>query len=202
MNFDFKKDPFENFLESIHRAELKSQSIGLSNHNAMTLTTVKDNKPTSRNVLYRGLIRGGFSFYTHYDGRKGLQIANNNNVAAHFYWPYLDQQVSILGKAFQLTPEESDVYFQSRARLSQIGAWASDQSQILKSRAEFEDKLKFFEDKFKEIQPVPRPNEWGGYHIIPTEIEFWFNAENRLHDRYVYTRENATSEWNRFMRYP
>jgi pyridoxamine 5'-phosphate oxidase len=202
MKIDFKKDPFTNFLESFHRAELKSQSIGLENHNAMTLSTVKDNKPTSRNVLFKGLVRGGFSFYTHYDGRKGSQIAENNNVSAHFYWPYLDHQIAIKGKAIQLTSQESDAYFESRHRLSQIGAWASDQSQVLKSRDEFEDKVKFFENKFSGLDVVPRPKEWGGFHIIPLEIEFWFDGKGRLHERYVYDRADENQSWNCFMRYP
>lgn len=199
MKFDFKKDPLDNFLESIHQAELKSKSLGLSNHNAMTLSTVKENRPFSRTVLFKGLIREGFSFFTHYDGRKGRQINDNNNVAATFYWPYLNQQINILGQAEKLTAQESDEYFQTRPRLSQIGAWASDQSEILNSRSEFEEKIKFFENKFKD-QTIPRPKEWGGFHILPSEIEFWFAHEGRLHERYVYLRE--AKDWKAFMRYP
>jgi pyridoxamine 5'-phosphate oxidase len=199
MNFDFEQDPFDNFLKSIHEAEKKSQSLGLSNHNAMGLTTVKDQQPSSRMVLFKGLVRRGFSFYTHYDGRKGSQIAKNNHVAAVFYWPYLDHQINIQGQAIPLTREESDLYFQSRDRLSQIGAWASDQSQVMNSRDEFEAKVKFFENKFKD-QQVPRPKEWGGFHIIPSEIEFWFQRDSRLHDRFVYQPDGGN--WKRFMRYP
>jgi pyridoxamine 5'-phosphate oxidase len=199
MNFDFNKDPFENFLKSIHEAEIKSQSLGLSNHNAMALTTVKDKQPSSRMVLFKGLVRRGFSFYTHYDGRKGLQIADNPKVAAVFYWPYLDHQINIQGQAFPLTEQESDLYFQSRDRLSQIGAWASDQSQMMNSRDEFETQVKFFENKFKDMK-IPRPKEWGGFHIMPSEIEFWFQRESRLHDRFIYQLDGEN--WKRFMRYP
>ncbi len=199
MKFDFKKDPFENFLESLHQAENKSTSLGLSNHNAMTLSTSKETQPFSRTVLFKGLIREGFSFYTHYKGRKGLQLAENKNVAATFYWPYLDHQINIIGEAIQLSASESDKYFQTRPRLSQIGAWASDQSAELGSRQELEEKICFFEEKFKN-QNISRPEDWGGYHIIPSEIEFWFAHENRLHERYVYSR--AVHEWKRTMRYP
>ncbi|MBC7456728.1 MAG: pyridoxamine 5'-phosphate oxidase [Bdellovibrionaceae bacterium] len=199
MNFDFELDPFENFLKSIHEAETKSQSLSLSNYNAMALTTVKDNKPSSRMVLYKGLVRRGFSFFTHYDGRKGSQIKENNHVAAVFYWPYLNHQINIQGQAYPLNEKESDLYFQSRDRASQIGAWASDQSQVMNSRDEFETKVKLFEDKFKDIE-IPRPKEWGGFHIIPAEIEFWFQREARQHDRFVYQTDGEN--WKRFVRYP
>ncbi len=199
MTFDFSKDPFENFLKSIHQAEVKSQLLGLSNHNAMALTTVKDEQPSSRMVLFKGLVRRGFSFYSHYDGRKGLQIADNPKVAAVFYWPYLDHQINIQGQAIPLTTKESDLYFQSRDRLSQIGAWASDQSQVMNSRDEFENKVKFFENEFKNMK-IPRPAEWGGFHIIPNEIEFWFQREARMHDRFVYQLDGERCK--RFMRYP
>ena len=199
MKFDFKQDPFENFLKSIREAEIKSQLLGLSNHNAMALTTVKDKQPSIRMVLFKGLVRRGFSFYTHYDGKKGLEMVKNNHVAAVFYWPYLDHQINIQGQAYPLTSIESDLYFQSRDRHSQIGAWASDQSQVMNSRDEFEAKVKFFEDKFKN-QDVPRPKEWGGFHIIPSEIEFWFQRNSRLHDRFVYQLDGES--WKRFIRYP
>lgn len=201
MKFDFKKDPFQNFLESFHQAELTSQAQGISDFNAMTLSTVKDNKPSSRMVLFKGLIRGGFSFYTHYNGRKGTQLTQNKNVAATFFWPYLDHQINIIGEAYQLTVSESDQYFHSRARLSQLGAWASEQSKELKSREDFEERIKFFDNKFKD-QAIPRPEGWGGWHILPTEVEFWFAQENRFHYRYVYHREKVDQEWQRLMRYP
>ncbi|MBC7753894.1 MAG: pyridoxamine 5'-phosphate oxidase [Moraxellaceae bacterium] len=199
MNFDFKLDPFENFLKSFHEAEKKSQSLGLENHNAMALTTVKNEQPVSRMVLFKGLVRNGFSFYTHYDGRKGSHIKKNNHVAAVFYWPYLDHQINIQGQALQLTSEESDFYYRSRPRLSQIGAWASDQSEVLISREHFESKVQFFEEKFKGMD-IPRPAKWGGFRIVPTEIEFWFQREGRLHDRFVYQVE--AQDWKRFLRCP
>ncbi len=199
MNFDFELDPFENFSKSIHQAKLQSELMGLENHNAMALTTVNDKQPSSRMVLFRGLVRRGFSFYTHYDGRKGSEIKKNNHVAAVFYWPYLDHQINIQGKAIPLTALESDDYFKTRSRSSQIGAWASQQSEVLNSRFEFELQFKFFENKFAN-QMVPRPSEWGGFHIIPHEIEFWFDAPSRLHYRYVY--QLVGEHWKKFMRYP
>ncbi len=201
MEFDFEKDPLENFLKSIHQAEIESVVQNISDFNAMALSTAKDNKPSSRMVLFKGLVRGGFSFYTHYNGRKGCELSENNNVAATFFWPYLDHQINVKGQAFKLTVAESDAYFESRARQSQIGAWASQQSRELKSREDFEEKIKFFENKFKD-QTIPRPDNWGGWHILPLEIEFWFAQVNRLHYRYVYHREDVNHEWQRRMRYP
>lgn len=201
MEFDFKEDPFENFLKSFRQAEIKSQACGVSDFNAMALSTVIDNKPSNRMVLFKGLVRGGFSFYTHYDGRKGTELSQNKNVAVTFFWPYLDHQINIKGEAYKLTAEESNAYFQSRARQSQIGAWASEQSRELSSRTEFEERIKFFENKFKD-QTVPCPGDWGGWHIIPLEMEFWFAKHNRFHYRYVYQRPQVDQEWKRLMRYP
>lgn len=196
MNFNFKKDPFENFLELFKQAQFK----GVPEANAMALATVNEkNQPSVRIVLYKGLIRRGFSFYTNYDGRKGQEIVQNKSVAATFFWPHLDQQIRIEGIAERLTSEESDSYFSSRPRLSQIGAWSSDQSEKIESFESFQRKINSIEKKF-EGKTIPRPAHWGGYHIIPQEIEFWFGKVGRLHERYIY--QNVGHDWNRFLRSP
>lgn len=196
MSFDFKKDPFENFLSSLKEAQVK----GVPDHNAMALATVNEkNEPSVRIVFYKGLIRGGFSFYTNYNGHKGQDLAHNKNVSTNFFWSHLDQQIRVDGVVEKLTAEESDQYFQSRARLSQLGAWASNQSEPIESFAAFEDKFKAVEKKYHG-QPVPRPPHWGGYIIIPREIEFWFGRNGRLHERYIYQKNDQN--WNRFLRSP
>ena len=196
MSFDFKKDPFENFLELFKQAQIK----GVPEANAMALATVNEkNQPSVRMVLFKGLVRRGFSFYTNYDGRKGQEIAKNNSVAATFFWPHLDQQIRVEGHVEKLTPEESDTYFYSRARLSQIGAWASDQSEKIESFEGFQRKINSIEKKF-EGKSIPRPTQWGGFRIVPQEIEFWFGKLGRLHERYVY--QNVGHDWNRFLRSP
>ena len=168
----------------------------------MALATVNEkNQPSVRVVLYKGLIRRGFSFYTNYDGRKGQELEKNKNVAATFFWPHLDQQIRIEGVVERLTSEESDGYFASRARLSQIGAWSSDQSERIESFESFQRKINSIEKKF-EGKVIPRPAHWGGYRIIPAEIEFWFGKSGRLHERYIYHSEPDGQSWNRFLRSP
>ncbi|MBC7466341.1 MAG: pyridoxamine 5'-phosphate oxidase [Bdellovibrio sp.] len=196
MSFDFKKDPFENFLESLKQAQIK----GVPDHNAMALATVNEkNEPSVRIVFYKGLIRRGFSFYTNYLGHKGKDLEQNKNVSVNFFWSHLDQQIRVDGVVEKLTNDESDAYFASRARLSQIGAWASNQSEKIESFAAFEEKIVAIEKKYAG-QTVPRPPHWGGYIIVPREIEFWFGRSGRLHERYVYEKNNQ--DWNRFLRSP
>ncbi len=198
MSFDFKLDPLESFSKLFHEAQLK----GIPDHNAISLATVgKDGKPSNRIVYVKGLVRGGFSFFTNYNGRKSKDIAINPNVSAQFFWPHFDQQVRIEGKAEKLTEAESDAYFATRPRNSQLGAWASLQSEELSHYSEFETRFQKFEIEFKD-KKVTRPPHWGGFVIIPDTIEIWFGRSGRLHELYIYTRDNPGSEWKRFMRYP
>jgi pyridoxamine 5'-phosphate oxidase len=194
--FDFKKDPIENFLTLYKEAQIK----GIPDANAMSLATVnKENKPSVRIVLFKGMIRGGFSFFTNYSGRKAHDMDANKNVSVNFFWPHLDRQVRIEGSVEKLTREESEAYFASRPRLSQLGAWTSNQSEVLESFNAFQAKFVAIEEKYKD-QKVPCPPHWGGYRIEATEIEFWFGKNGRLHERYVYQR-NGTS-WKTFLRFP
>jgi pyridoxamine 5'-phosphate oxidase len=166
----------------------------------MSLATInKENKPSVRIVLFKGIIRGGFSFFTNYDGRKAHDIESHKNVAANFFWSHLDQQVRIEGTVEKVTREESEAYFATRPRLSQLGAWTSNQSQKIESIAAFQKKLSDIEEKFKG-QLVPCPPHWGGYRIEAQEIEIWFGKTGRLHERYVYQKSGA--DWIRFLRSP
>ena len=190
MGFDFKKDPFLNFQSLLKAAQVK----GIPEHQTMSIATVNEkNEPSVRIVYFKGLIRGGFSFYTNYGGHKGHDLEKNPNICANFYWPHLDQQVRISGVVEKLTDSESDRYFASRARLNQLGAWASLQSSELQSFDQFYQRLAEIEKKYQD-QAVPRPPHWGGYRIIPREIEFWFGRDGRLHERYVYATTQASKE--------
>lgn len=194
--FDFKKDPFENFLTLYKEAQVK----GIPDANAMSLATVNaENKPSIRIVFYKGMIRGGFSFYTNYDGRKARDIEVNRNVSVNFFWPHLDRQVRIDGCVEKTTREESEAYFETRARLSQLGAWTSNQSEKIESFAAFQAKLNAIDEKFRG-QKVPCPPHWGGYRIEANEIEFWFGKSGRLHERYVYEKQGDS--WKQFLRSP
>ncbi len=194
--FDFKKDPFENFLRLLQEAQVK----GIPDANAMALSTVNEkNQPSVRTVFYKGIVRRGFSFYTNYEGRKAKDIAVNPNVSTVFFWSHLDCQVRIEGRAEKLTREESESYFLTRPRLSQIGAWTSKQSEKIESFESFKQELNAVEKRFEGIQ-VPCPPNWGGYRIEPREIEFWFGKAGRLHERFIY--EKSGTDWNRFFRSP
>ena len=198
MNFDLKANPFDLFSKFLNEAQIK----GIPEHNAMNLATVnREHKPSNRIVYFKGLIRGGFSFYTNYLGHKGSDLELNKFCSANFFWAHIDQQIRIDGYVEKLTAEESDRYFQTRARASQIGAWASLQSQPLKDYSEFEKRIAQYELEFKNVK-VPRPPHWGGFIIQPLEIEFWFGKNSRLHERYIFNRLDINTDWNRFMRFP
>lgn len=194
---DFSIDPFQHFDRLMSEATTKK----VLEPNAMALATVDDQGvPSVRIVYYKGMIRGGFSFYTNYQGHKALDISVNPHVCSNIFWAELSQQVRITGVAEKLTRAESEAYFKTRARLSQIGAWASDQSKVIPGYDYFQKRLEEMEAKFAG-QEVPCPPHWGGYRIEPTEIEFWFGHTGRLHERYVYSR-NADKTWSTFMRSP
>ena len=157
--------------------------------NAMVLSTEVDDQPTSRTVLLKDLTDGGFTFFSNYESRKGKQISENKNVSLLFPWYPMERQVIVIGSATKIARGDSEKYFTTRPRSSQIGAWASEQSTELSSRQELENKFKELETKFAKEEVIPTPPYWGGYIVYPISIEFWQGRYSRLHDRIRYVRE-------------
>ena len=169
---------------------------------AMTVATADaDGRPSARTVLLKAFDARGFVFYTNHESRKGCQLTENPQAALLFLWKTLREQVQVKieGAVEPVTPAEADAYFASRPRPSQVGAWASLQSQTLDSRETFEARITAFERKF-EGADVPRPPHWSGFRVVPDRIEFWYGARYRLHERHHYQRVDG--QWTLRMLYP
>ncbi|NQV86696.1 MAG: pyridoxamine 5'-phosphate oxidase [Woeseiaceae bacterium] len=161
--------------------------------NAVCLSTVdSQNRPSSRTVLLKYFDENGFVFFTNYESKKAAQIEANPNVALLFFWSDAARQVKIRGKAKRIPTAETLKYFMSRPRGSQIGAWVSAQSSIISSRSLLENKFQEMKEKFSNKE-IPLPSFWGGYRVVPEEVEFWQGRRNRLHDRFQYTKQDDGS---------
>ena len=185
-------DPFKQFIKWFNEA-LKFKVFEPT---AMTLSTCKNTKVSSRIVLLKGIEKKSFVFYTNLNSRKSSDIKNNSNVAAVFWWPQIGKQVRIEGNVKKVNKKDADIYFSTRSRKSQIGAWASDQSNVLKNRTTLLSKFAIIEKRF-ENKEIKRPNYWSGYLINPILIEFWQGRDNRLHDRIVYKKNNQ-KKWKKY----
>ena len=180
---DADRNPFKQFQVWFDQA-LAAQ---LPEPNAMTVATVtKSGKPRARIVLLKNFDERGFVFYTNYHSHKGQELADNPQAAIAFWWAELERQVRIEGRVLKVSDRESDEYFHSRPFNSRLGAWASEQSQVIESREVLEQGLQDLKTKY-ENQDIPRPPHWGGFRVIPTAIEFWQGRTSRLHDRLLYS---------------
>lgn len=184
---DIEADPFARFHAEFRRAK-EVETVDVT---AMALATATaDGVPNVRYVLLKEADSRGFVFFTNGESRKGTELAENPRASLAFLWPTVYVQVRVQGAVEKLAAEESDAYFASRPRGSQIGAWASAQSRALDSRETLEARVAELEREY-EGRDIPRPAYWGGYRVVPSRIEFWYGRESRLHDRFVYLRDET-----------
>lgn len=184
---DLLEDPLEQFKLWFAQAE----EMELDEPNAMCVASVSgDGQPSTRIVLLKGISKGGFVFYTNYESRKASELEMNPKVAANFFWLPLQRQVNITGGVERVSKAESLKYFLTRPLGSRLGAWTSPQSKVIGSRQILEAKLEQMKRKFADGE-VPLPDDWGGYRIVPQTIEFWQGGAKRLHDRFMYSKNDA-----------
>ncbi|MEK6249704.1 MAG: pyridoxamine 5'-phosphate oxidase [Planctomycetales bacterium] len=185
-------DRFLQIFERARQTELKEPT-------ATTLATIDGNRPVARVVLLRGVDPRGFMFFTNSHSDKGRQLAKNPAAALCFYWDPLGEQIRVEGSVQQVGEDESNTYWQTRERESQVGAWASLQSEVLSNRTVLTERFEQYEQKFAGCE-IARPEHWYGYRIVPARIEFWKSCPHRLHQRIVY--EFQHDGWKQYLLYP
>ena len=191
-------DPFQLFKEWMEKAK-KSEP---NDPNAVALaTSSKNNIPSVRMVLLKDFNENGFVFYTNLSSQKGNDLKENPNAAMCFHWKSLLRQIRIVGKISLVSNKVADEYYSSRAYESQIGAWASKQSQELKTRDELTKSIQDYKKKFDNEKNVPRPSHWSGWNLFPESIEFWLDGDNRIHERLKYTKNNS-GNWTKSLLSP
>jgi pyridoxamine 5'-phosphate oxidase len=179
-------DPIDLYLKAVERARTE----GVDTAPASLATATRDGRPSLRVVLIRGVDPRGFVFYTNYGSRKARELTGNPRAALCQHWPTLEEQIRVEGSVELVDPQESDRYFASRPRDSQLGAWASDQSQPMESRDVLAARVRDIEPRF-EGRDVDRPPFWGGFRVIPDRMEFWFGRPGRLHERLLYAKTGS-----------
>lgn len=180
------QDPVEQlrvWLQDAHEASAPE-------HNAMCLCTSRNDRPSARIVLLRGLSERGLVFFTSYFSRKGRELEQNPHACGVFFWPVLERQVRVEGRVDQIPEDESDAYFASRPRGHQLGAWASEQSEPVESREILDQRMQDYGGRF-EGEEIPRPHSWGGFVLRPSRIEFWQGRPNRMHDRIEFVHDGG-----------
>ena len=190
-------DPLELFKIWMSEAEKKE----INDPNALALaTTSKNNEPSVRMVLLKGLSPKGFVFYTNLNSPKSKDLKNNPKASMCFHWKSIQRQVRIAGNVSQIADNEADNYFNSRPYESRIGAWASDQSEIMKAREELLKKIDKFKNKYNDPNNLPRPEHWSGWCLNPLSVEFWLGDEYRIHERLKYNK--ISNNWKKEILYP
>ena len=197
MELDLKKHPIEIFSNWLEKAKISE----VNDHDAMALSTVSDDGyPSVRMVLLRNFDQRGFVFFTNYNSRKSRELSENKNGALCIHWKSIRRQVRAVGIVEKVSKEESDNYYNSRPLGSRIGAWASKQSENLSSRKELSDRVVAYSKKFFNNEPV-RPDFWGGFRLVPFEMEFWSDGKDRLHDRFLF-KLSKNGNWKINRLYP
>ncbi|CAG9535565.1 unnamed protein product [Cercopithifilaria johnstoni] len=190
------KNPFELF-DMWFRNVAKNKDVTFEEVNAACLSTVINNQPKSRMVLMKEYDREGFCFYTHYSSAKGMQIDKNPHACMLFYWPSVDRQIRIEGKLVKLPVEAAEIYWYHRPLKSRIGSKLSEQSKIIPNRQYLEDKKEELEKLVAEKgeKTITRPEDWGGYRLLPSYFEFWQGQSDRIHDRIAFEKRTDVTEW-------